>query len=60
AASIHDGTAIEIRARRAETLAAAYAANPDRFRRKPAPPKLPEAAWINEPPKENTDTEHAA
>ncbi len=22
--------------------------------------KLPEAAWINEPPKENTDTEHAA
>jgi putative transposase len=59
-ASVHDGTAHGIRARRAETLSAVYAANPDRFRRKPVPPKLPEAAWINEPPKENTDTEQAA
>ncbi|MDV3245723.1 DDE-type integrase/transposase/recombinase [Mycobacterium avium subsp. hominissuis] len=60
AASVHDGTAHAIRARRAETLAAAYAAHPRRFRRKPAPPTLPEVAWINEPPKENTDTEQAA
>jgi transposase InsO family protein len=59
-ASVHDGTVHAIRARRAETLTAAYEANPDRFRRKPTPPKLPKAAWINQPPKENTDTEQAA
>lgn len=49
-ASVHYGTADEVRDQRAETLAAAYAANPDRFRhRRPAPPKLPTVAWINEP-----------
>ena len=49
-ASVHYGTATEIRAKRAETLDAAYAANPARFRhRPPAPPKLPTVAWINEP-----------
>jgi transposase InsO family protein len=59
-ASVHDGTATEIRAKRGETLTAAYAANPGRFRRKPTPPKLPKAAWINEPLKENPNTEQAA
>jgi len=50
AASVHYGTATEIRAKRAETLDAAYAANPARFRhRRPMPPKLPTVAWINEP-----------
>jgi putative transposase len=49
-ASVHFGTATEIRAQRAETLNAAYAANPTRFRnRRPQPPKLPTIAWINEP-----------
>lgn len=49
-ASVHYGTAIEVRAKRAETLGAAYAANPARFRhRRPEPPKLPTIAWINEP-----------
>jgi putative transposase len=49
-ASIHYGTATEIHAQRNETLAAAYAANPARFRhRKPEAPKLPTAAWINDP-----------
>jgi putative transposase len=49
-ASVHHGTAGQIRARRAETLQAAYQANPVRFRhRRPEPPKLPEAAWINQP-----------
>ena len=49
-ASVHFGTATEIRAQRAETLDAAYAANPSRFRhRRPTPPKLPTIAWINEP-----------
>ena len=50
AASVHYGTATEIRAKRAETLDAAYAANPARFHhRRPTPPKLPTVAWINEP-----------
>jgi putative transposase len=49
-ASVHYGTAEEVRAQRAETLGAAYAANPARFRhRRPEPPKLPTVAWINQP-----------
>ncbi len=49
-ASVHYGTATEIRTQRAATLDAAYAANPARFRhRQPEPPKLPTIAWINEP-----------
>lgn len=53
AASVHYGTAPEVRAQRAVTLNAAYAANPGRFRhRRPEPPKLPTVAWINEPSRE--------
>jgi putative transposase len=49
-ASVHYGTATEIRAQRKVTLDAAYAANPCRFgNRRPSPPKLPTAAWINKP-----------
>ena len=49
-ASVHYGTATDIQARRALTLDAAYAANPRRFcGRRPTPPKLPTAAWINNP-----------
>ena len=49
-ASVHYGTATEIREQRAVTLDAAYTANPDRFRgRRPTPPKLPTVAWINDP-----------
>jgi putative transposase len=49
-ASVHYGTAEEVRSQRAETLDAAYAANPARFcHRRPQPPKLPTVAWINEP-----------
>jgi putative transposase len=52
-ASVHHDTATEIRAERARTLNAAYAANPDRFRRRrPTPPKLPTVAWINDPTRE--------
>jgi len=52
-ASVHYGTATAIRAERARTLNAAYAANPDRFRgQHPTPPKLPTAAWINDPSRE--------
>lgn len=49
-ASVHYGTATEVRAQRQATLDTAYTANPTRFRhRPPAPPKLPTIAWINEP-----------
>ena len=49
-ASVHLGTADQIRAKRTETLNAAYAANPRRFRhRRPVVAKLPTVAWINEP-----------
>ncbi len=51
-ASVHHGTAHQIRALRQQTLDGAYAANPDRFRHRPHPPKLPAAAWINPPSRE--------
>jgi putative transposase len=50
-ASVHYGTATEIRAQRAVTLDAAHAANPSRFATRPTPPRLPTVAWINEPDK---------
>jgi putative transposase len=51
AASVHDGTAVQIQARRAATLNAAFLAHPERFRgRRPYPPPLPTRVWINKPP----------
>ena len=49
-ADVHTGRAAAVRAQRAEVLAAAYAAHPERFVRKPPqPPALPAPAWINRP-----------
>jgi putative transposase len=48
-ASVHFGTAEEIRRQRARTLADAHATHPNRFRKPPKPPMLPGAAWINQP-----------
>ena len=49
-ASVHHGTATQIRAHRQATLDAASAAHPERFgNRRPQAPKLPKAAWINQP-----------
>ena len=49
-ATVHYGHADAIHADRARVLAAAYAANPERFvRRAPTPPAVPTAAWINRP-----------
>jgi transposase InsO family protein len=59
-ASVHDGTAKAIHAQRAAVLTDAYATNPGRFRQPPTPPRLPKAAWINEPPKEESQEEPAA
>jgi putative transposase len=50
-ASVHDGTAVQIHARRVATLNAAFLAYPERFRgRRPYPPPLPTRVWINKPP----------
>ncbi|MFQ5521670.1 MAG: IS3 family transposase [Candidatus Methylomirabilia bacterium] len=49
-ATVHYGRAEEAREARARVLAAAHAANPERFvQGLPQPPKLPTAAWINPP-----------
>jgi len=48
--SVHDGTAVSIRAHRQKVLDKAYAANPDRFHgRQPQAPALPTRVWINQP-----------
>jgi putative transposase len=60
-ASVHHGTATEIRAQRLHTLDAAHAAHPERFgNRRPQAPKLPKAAWINQPSPEAPHTSHTA
>jgi putative transposase len=51
-ASVHHGTANDVREARAVTLRAAYQANPSRFRHSPQPPRIPESAWINQPSRE--------
>jgi putative transposase len=52
-ASVHFGTAAEIRDQRARTLEAAFEENPIRFRnRPPTPPTMPATVWINEPLRE--------
>jgi transposase InsO family protein len=48
-ASVHFDTAAEVRARRQHTLDRAHAQHPERFSRRPQPPRLPETAWINQP-----------
>ena len=57
-ASVHFGTATEIRAQRADTLTAAYQRNPNRFRRPPQPPRLPTTVWINRPALEPVVTQN--
>ena len=49
-AAVHFGQATALHEHRARVLAAAHAANPERFvRGVPRPPALPAAAWINAP-----------
>ncbi len=49
AADVHYGLAEVVRDKRVGVLDAAYAAHPERFARKPEPPKLPSTTWINRP-----------
>lgn len=47
---VHYGLTEQVRAARADTLAAAYARHPERFVRKPPqPPVIPTTVWINQP-----------
>ena len=48
-ADVHHGRAAAVRARRQLVLDAAYQAHPERFRRPPSAPRIPEATWINPP-----------
>jgi putative transposase len=48
-ADVHLGRADTVRAQRQHVLDAAYATHPERFRRPPRAPRIPEAAWINRP-----------
>jgi putative transposase len=57
-ASVHFGTAEQIRTQRAVTLEAAYGATPDRFHTKPIPPRIPTKAWINDPAKREKMTQN--
>ena len=52
-ASVHYGTDTQVRQQRQATLHNAYNQHPARFRhRRPEPPQLPAAAWINQPSRE--------
>ncbi|MEU2835186.1 integrase core domain-containing protein [Streptomyces lavendulae] len=55
-ASVHFGTAEEVRDQRAVTLAEAYTRHPERFARRPRPPEIPQTAWINDPAKRREPT----
>jgi putative transposase len=56
-ASVHYGTADEVREHRAATLTAAYLAHPERFVSKPPiPPQIQDTIWINKPEEETTTT----
>lgn len=48
-ADVHLGRANTVRAQRQLVLDAAYTAHPERFRRPPSAPHVPEATWINRP-----------
>jgi putative transposase len=48
-ADVHHGRAAAVRAQRQTVLDAAYTTHPERFRRPPTAPRIPEATWINRP-----------
>lgn len=48
-ASVHFGTDAAIDDARQATLTDAYQAHPQRFGKRPRPPKMPDISWINQP-----------
>ncbi|MCH0561263.1 IS3 family transposase [Streptomyces sp. MUM 16J] len=57
-ASVHFGTAELVREQRAATLTAAFEQHPERFNRRPAPPTIPQQAWINDPARRREPQQH--
>ncbi len=57
-ASVHYGTAEDVREQRQHTLDRAYGAHPERFVRRPAAPPLPLKAAINDPAKRAAPSVH--
>lgn len=55
-ASVHFGTHHEIDRQRAQTLDRAWREHPERFTRRPGPPRIQTEVWINQPAKETSDT----
>jgi putative transposase len=53
-ADVHHGRAAAVTARRQHVLDAAYTARPERFRRPPQAPKIPDIVWINQPQEDTT------
>lgn len=51
-ANVHYGLADIVRQKRQEVLNTAYADRPDRFRKPPQAPAVPDATWINRPEEE--------
>ena len=59
-ADVHYGGALAIIEARAQTLNAAFEANPRRFKgRPPTPKRLPSAVWINPPASASTDPQES-
>ncbi len=54
-ADVHHGRHHAVRARRQTVLDTAYAAHPERFRRPPTAPTIPDVAWINRPTEPELD-----
>lgn len=46
---VHHGQQHEVQAQRQRVLDAAFRAHPERFLKRPTPPSIPEAVWINPP-----------
>lgn len=59
-ASVHFGTAEEVRDQRAVALAEAYERHPERFARRPRPPEIPGKVWINDPAKRREPEQQAS
>jgi putative transposase len=53
-ADVHHGRADAVRAQRQHVLDAAYTARPERFRRPPQAPTIPDVTWINQPEEDPT------
>ncbi|MFD5660155.1 hypothetical protein [Streptomyces hirsutus] len=57
-ASVHFGTAEEVRDQRAATLAEAYAHHPERIGRRPRPPEMPKTVRLNDPAERREPAPH--